>query len=177
MCNMIKEEVRKKYQEAELVALGGFFFLRFVGPPITEPEYFGIIKSGEGIWYPFSLRHCNLISPTEGQGNSKKAERSVGGLLLKIANNAEYSEKGKYPHLAILNPFIKTQYARLTKFLVQISVSFLVQKYLHLDVFLTLVAEKWFQCECSPYSNSSQCNSSVPGLYLQQNPAEYLINL
>lgn len=44
ICNMIKVAVAKKYKNAELVALGGFFFLRFVGPPITEPSFFGIIK-------------------------------------------------------------------------------------------------------------------------------------
>lgn len=63
-----------------------------------------------------------ILVTGDQQARAKKAERSVGGLLMKIANNAEYSEKGKYPHLAILNPFIKTQYARLTRFLDQISV-------------------------------------------------------
>jgi hypothetical protein len=123
---MIKIDVAKKYKDAVLVALGGFFFLRFVGPPITEPEFFGILKG------MLSTVSQSSITSADQDGKSKKAERSVGGLLLKIANNAEYSEKGKYPHLAVLNPFIQKQYIRLTQFLDAIS----VPSPLHIILFL-----------------------------------------
>lgn len=46
MSNMIKREAAKKYKDAELLALGGFFFLRFVCPPLSNPNKFGLINKG-----------------------------------------------------------------------------------------------------------------------------------
>ena len=44
VCNQIKNTVIMKYPDSEALALGGFFFLRFLNPVIVSPDRFGITK-------------------------------------------------------------------------------------------------------------------------------------
>jgi len=100
VCSHIKDAVTEKFPDALYIALGGFFFLRFLGPVIVSPDSYGIVKE----------------SPDP---HVRKAEVMVSKVMMAIVNGVLFGEKEK--HMAILNDFIESQRKTLYKLLDDLS--------------------------------------------------------
>lgn len=95
ICNLIKTAVTKKFpdEDALQIALGGFYFLRLLGPVIIHPDSYGLMKNAP-------------------DANVRKAEIMVSKVMMAIVNGVLFGET-----MQILNDFVESQRESLQQLL------------------------------------------------------------
>ncbi|KAI8895834.1 hypothetical protein BC833DRAFT_599920 [Globomyces pollinis-pini] len=96
-CSIMHKLVSKKFQGSELLAVGGYIFLRLIGPAIISPESFGITKE------PI---------------NNKEIRRGlvlVSKIIQNMANDVLFGNKESF--MVTFNPLLKDNRVKLLHFL------------------------------------------------------------
>lgn len=100
---MIGEAVAERFPDAKFTAIGGFVFLRLLGPAILTPENAGFAKQT-------IPRNTNV----------RKILLQATRVMQNISNNVLFG--AKETHMAILNDFLTNNISKVTNFLRGISV-------------------------------------------------------
>eukprot|EP01103_Thecamoeba_quadrilineata_P000018 TRINITY_DN10010_c0_g1_i1.p1 TRINITY_DN10010_c0_g1~~TRINITY_DN10010_c0_g1_i1.p1 ORF type:complete len:470 (+),score=90.50 TRINITY_DN10010_c0_g1_i1:123-1532(+) len=96
LCGLLRNEVRRKFPEATMSAIGGFFFLRFVCPALVTPETFNFFGN---VSISLSARRSLIL---------------VSKLLQSLTNGVPFGDKEAY--MIPLNNFIFEHMPSVTQF-------------------------------------------------------------
>lgn len=107
LCAHIAQSVYAIWPDSKFVSLGAFIFLRFISPVIVTPEL------------------VDLVVPKRDSVTIRRGLMVIAKVIQNLANNIFF---GKEIHMTVLNDFLKSNIANVTRFLsalhVRISHSF-----------------------------------------------------
>ena len=101
VCSLIVSLVREKFPGTELLAVGGFIFLRFICPAIASPKTHGIVKD--------AIQNSDL----------RRGFILITKVIQNLANNVRFGNKEQC--MVYLNEFLDMNQPNIHEFLIDIS--------------------------------------------------------